>query len=287
MEGQEGVIHLAAERSPIEGAPSQNIFSVNTTGTFNIYEIAERRGISRVVTASSINALGFNFGLYPFPIQYLPVDEEHPTETTDPYSFSKHVTEDIGHYYWRRAGISGATIRIPWTYTLDSDDDSYFSADDKHFIERIRACREDADKLMSMADDKRRDTMSAVLKGFDTYRRARYLEQGEGAWQRLTLMAEEHPLLLFWSDFWATVDARDSAQAFEKALTADYDGCHTLFVNDTHNSVGVPSRTLAQLFYPEAELPKDGLEGAETLVCIDRAQSLLGFKPEFSLSRLF
>jgi nucleoside-diphosphate-sugar epimerase len=286
MQGMEAVAHLAAVRSPIEGSPSQTIFSVNAVGTFHVYELAERLNIRRVVAASSINALGFNFGLYPFPIRYLPVDEEHPTVTTDPYSFSKHVTEDIADYYWRRSGISGVTIRLPWTYTLGSGDDSYFSADDEHFRRRVEACRKDADDLMALDEEKRRRTIDDLITRFDAYRRQRYESDSEQAWKRLRIMAEGHPLLLFWTDFWAHVDARDSAQAFEKALTRDYEGSHTLFVNDSHNSVGVPSRTLAELFFPEVNDLR-GIEGTESLVNIERARELLGYEPEHSLSRLF
>lgn len=42
-----------------------------------------------------------------------------------------------------------------------------------------------------------------------------------------------------YSNFWASIDARDAAQALEKGLTADYQGSHPLFVNDSENAAGI------------------------------------------------
>jgi len=89
-----------------------------------------------------------------------------------------------------------------------------------------------------------------------------------------------------YSNFWASIDARDSAQAIELGLTADYEGSHPLWVNDSHNSAGVPTQALAELFYPDVPLKRD-LVGTESLVSIDRARELLGFEPEYSVSRWY
>jgi hypothetical protein len=83
-------------------------------------------------------------------------------------------------------------------------------------------------------------------------------------------------------NFWTCLDERDSAQVIERALTTDYEGSHTLFVNDDRNWTGLPSRTLVELFYPDVMELKTPLEGSATLVSIDRAQSLLGFQVEYS-----
>ncbi len=63
-----------------------------------------------MVTASSINALGFNFGIKSFPIQYFPLDEAHPSFTTDAYSFSKQIIEEVAAYYWRQGGHFGGVF---------------------------------------------------------------------------------------------------------------------------------------------------------------------------------
>ena len=88
-------------------------------------------------------------------------------------------------------------------------------------------------------------------------------------------------------NFFAYIDARDSAQAFTFALTKGYEGYHTLFVNDSHNCIGLPANELAHLVYPEAELREIRLRGTTSLVDIDRAREILGFEPEYSLSRYF
>ena len=110
--GQEAIVHLAAIPHP-GGAPAADIFRINCSGTFNVYEAAAAEGIRRVSTASSINWLGYYYGVKDFPIQYFPIDEEHPGITTDVYSLSKQVTEDIAAYYWRREGISSTCLRMP------------------------------------------------------------------------------------------------------------------------------------------------------------------------------
>ncbi len=95
--------HLAAVRHP-GLAPEHTIFHINVAGTFNVFRAAADAGVRRVVCASSINALGYNFGIK-FPegqLRYFPIDEAHPTYTTDVYSFSKGMIEEVGAYFWRR-----------------------------------------------------------------------------------------------------------------------------------------------------------------------------------------
>ena len=87
-----------------------------------------------------------------------------------------------------------------------------------------------------------------------------------------------------YSNFWASVDARDSGQAIEKGLLAEYEGSHPLWVNDSHNSAGIPTETLVSWFYPDVPLKRKIL-GTESLVSIDKARRLIGFEPEYSVSR--
>ena len=86
--------------------------------------------------------------------------------------------------------------------------------------------------------------------------------------------------------FWTAIDIRDRAQAIEKALRADFEGSHVLFINDSHNSLGLESMTLAELFYPDAEI-KQELVGTESLISLDKARKLIGFEPEYSVSRFY
>ena len=77
----DAVLHLAAVAAPGR-APNDRIFSVNCAGTFNVFTACAEADVRRVVVASSINAIGYFFATEPFEIDYLPVDEIHPTFTT-------------------------------------------------------------------------------------------------------------------------------------------------------------------------------------------------------------
>jgi hypothetical protein len=86
-------------------------------------------------------------------------------------------------------------------------------------------------------------------------------------------------------NFFTMLDERDSAQAFEKGLTADYSGSYPLYINDSHNNAGVESRLLAELFYPDVKHFKKELVGTETVISIDQAREILGFEPEYSFGK--
>jgi NAD(P)-dependent dehydrogenase (short-subunit alcohol dehydrogenase family) len=272
MRGMDAVVHLAAIPGPI--SRSEEIFRVNCAGTFAIYEAAARAGIRRVVTASSINAFGYNFGTQTFPVRALPVDETQPGISTDPYSFSKQVTERIADYAWRRDGISGVCLRLPYVAPPE------FSTRE-HVTTHARQCRASFRALMELGQKRAREKVKGWIDAFNAWRSDRPYER-EGA-------APPHespdPLMLGRTDFWTRIDGRDSAQAVEKSLAADLEGSHVLFVNDSDNFTGVPSLSLARLFFPESELKVHVLGGTSTLVSIEAARSLIGFKPEHSVAR--
>ena len=117
VKGCDAVVHMAALRAPTLGTGPQ-VYSINTVGTFNVFEAAAQAGIKRVVQASSINAIGCFWSIGGFHPHYLPIDEAHPTHTTDPYSFSKQQIEDMGEYYWRRDKISSVAFRFPAVYPV-------------------------------------------------------------------------------------------------------------------------------------------------------------------------
>ena len=108
----DGVVQLAALPNPT-GGTAPDIFHINCTDTFNVYQAAAEEGIKRAVSASSINALGSNFGVKAFQLSYFPIDEKHPQQTTDAYSLSKQILEETAEYFSRRDGISGVCRRLP------------------------------------------------------------------------------------------------------------------------------------------------------------------------------
>ena len=269
MEDIDGVIHLAAIVHPGLG-PEHAIFAVNAGGTFNIFRAAANAGIRRVVCASSINALGYNFGIK-FPegqLQYFPIDEAHPTYTTDPYSFTKGMTEEIGAYFWRREGISSVFLRFPAVYDTNTPEPSMLMG----FIE---GCRRETAAVMALPEPDRTRRVQEVIADFERRAAAREWEEG------FDWTFEDAYLMFGRSNFWTGLDVRDAAQAAEKGLLADYEGSHPLYITDAHNCVGLPSRDLARVWFPEVTEWRASVEGSETLVSIDAARTLIGFEPAF------
>ncbi len=279
-DGCEAIVHLAAIRNPSEGTGPE-IFAANCAGTYHVYEAAAANKIPRVVTASSINAFGFFFGPVEFPLQYLPVDERHPTHTTDPYSFSKEITERIGWYYWRRDGISGAMLRLPAVHLSRERDKT---------LERLGALRKKVLELLSLPEADQRALMHRVIDEGNRFRSSRPLEQKRDKPRERGMYGEKDQ----WSDemfprywgmranFFTGIDDRDSAESIEQSLTAQYDGAPEVFVHDDKNVLGVPSEALARLFYPDVRERKTPFAADEALITVEKAKNLFGFSPRYS-----
>jgi nucleoside-diphosphate-sugar epimerase len=279
VQGCDTIIHLAAIPSPY-GAPGHDVFQINAAGTFNVYEAAAAVGIKRIVQASSINALGAFYHLGEIYPKYFPIDEEHPRLTTDPYSLSKEVVEDIGDYYWRREGISSVAMRFPGVYGAGyAQSEGYIQKRDK-----VRAL---IDELVSLPEAERKARMADVHNRVMDYRAKRPFEfhpnreKGmlDGVFDDLlfgTYIADRF-------NYWAFVDERDAAQSLEKGVTADYEGSHALFINDDFNYLGYDARMLARLFFPDVTDFKSDLPGSSALVSIEKARALIGFEPEYSI----
>jgi len=284
VRGMDGIVHLAAIAWP-GGAPAQDIFDINCRGTYNVYQAAAEEGISRISCASSINALGFNFGIVPFEILYLPIDEAHPTYSTDPYSFSKNITEEIAAYFWRREGISSVNLRLPGVYEVHGERIERMARSTVHFRQAIA-------ELLAQPESQRRERVRRAIAQYDAARPQ--LSQPISREERIARWRanRDAPDMILIrggfgrSNFWASIDARDAAQALEKGLLADFEGSHPLFVNDSENAAGIESETLAQLFFPETTARTHPLQGAETLVSIDKARGLIGYEPEYPIRRL-
>ncbi len=280
--GCDTIVHLAAIAQPTN-APGPEVFRVNALGTYNVFEAAARQGIGRVVQASSINAFGCAWSLQDVRVDYFPIDEEHPTFTTDPYSFSKTVVEDIGRYYWRRDGITSVALRLPWVYAKDQFQGS------RH-TERVRRARAVLNDLLAMPADEREKRLADVRRRELEYRRERPMEYEASRREKRGKRHGDDALARMYGssrfNFWASVDERDSAQAIEKGLSAEYKGSHVLFVNDSHNWLLYDTETLLGLFFPEVARRTRPIPDCESLVSIDRARDLIGFEPEYSVARV-
>ncbi len=272
--GVQAIVHLAALPHPYAG-PAQQILQINCQGTMNVYQAAVEEGIERVVSASSINAFGYNFGIVPFELQYFPIDEQHPTFTTDPYSFSKQILEATAAYFWRRDGVSGACLRLPWVYTLDDGESDRL----RDIFRKTRAAFE---QLLALAPEDRGSEVAAIRRAIETQRATRRTRPPERPPRhdhspRLGHMASTV------TNFWASIDARDAAAAIEQSLTVPYEGSHVLFVNDTCNSVALDSEQLLRTFFPEVPHRTRALRGTDCCVAVDRARQLLNFEPRHSV----
>ena len=276
--GMDAVVHLAAIPYPMPNKDAE-IFDINCAGTFNVYQAAADAGIRRIVSASSINALGNGFGVRPIPMHYFPIDEDHPTWTSDVYSFSKQAVEEIAAYFWRRAAISGVCMRFPWVFNP-----AWMPAEE--IRRNLRRIRQEYQTFKAMSDKERQAILQSVQERSSALRQQR--TQGEIDFQEMSKRMRAIPYRTFVSGrstFWAILDARDAAQAIHLALTADYEGCHTLHIADSYNATGLPSADLAALFYPEVTTWKRPVSGMETLFSIDKARDLIGFAPQHSISR--
>jgi len=248
MRGCTAAVHLAAIAGPMFH-PGPEVLRVNALGTFNVFEAAANEGIRRVVLAGSINAFRCHFGVRDREIRYLPIDEDHPTDPTDPYSLSKNFAEEIAAYYWRRDGISSVVLRIPSIWLEDWQVNPQFQ-------QRLQEDISAIDNLVALPDEERTKRLEAVVQRVRAFRRRRpseYTGEGDALARRRGL--DDDPLARVYAfdrfDFWAAIDKRDLITAFRQALTADYEGSHALFISDIHNRAGHDAARLARLFYPE------------------------------------
>lgn len=274
--GMEGIVHLAAYPNPMSASGTE-IFRVNCTGTYNVFEAAAAAGIRRVACASSINALGYGFGVIHFPVTYFPVDEAHPTYTTDAYSFSKQTTEAIASYSWRRDGISSACLRMPYVYSIREIPDDWN-------LNMVETYERSFQKLLDMDQAERSAQVRRVIDGFNELRATRIFEKPiEGEWDGFD--PEDAAMMAFFGyhDFWSIISVEDAAQAFEKALLAEFEGSHALFVSERENTTGVESEKLLEVFYPEVSARKRPIPGRATLLSYERARQVIGYEPEYLL----
>ncbi len=96
MSGQEVVVHLAAFKAAGESM-------TNLCGTINIFNSMCRAGVNKIIFSSSAAVYG--------EPQYLPLDENHPTEPVNYYGFTKLEIERILKWYSQLKGIRFAALR--------------------------------------------------------------------------------------------------------------------------------------------------------------------------------
>lgn len=99
------VFHLAANASVPKSVKEPRLdYEKNSSGTFNVLDACRRHDVDGVVYSSSAAVYG--------KPQYIPMDEEHPTEPVSPYGASNLSGEKIGQAFSNTYGLPFTSLRI-------------------------------------------------------------------------------------------------------------------------------------------------------------------------------
>ena len=103
LEDFQTIYHLAAVTFvPYSFQDPKKTYDVNVGGTLNILELGRLIDAKQIVIMSSY--------VYGHP-QYLPIDEDHPTNTNNPYTHSKLITEKLCEAYSQDFGMNCVVFR--------------------------------------------------------------------------------------------------------------------------------------------------------------------------------
>jgi nucleoside-diphosphate-sugar epimerase len=108
--GCDAIVHaVSAWRRDLE--PGRGVITHNVTGNWNVLAAAQQAGIRRVVTFSSVNAIGvFRGEAKP---DYLPIDDDHPLRPPTAYGIAKRLVEEMCRCFTVTTGISTVCFRPP------------------------------------------------------------------------------------------------------------------------------------------------------------------------------
>jgi nucleoside-diphosphate-sugar epimerase len=107
----DAIVHFAAIPR-IMLVPDNELFRVNTMGTYNIVEAATKLGIKKIILASSETTYGLVFNYKSRDPEYFPLDEEYPVDPRDSYALSKIVNEKTAQAFAGRTGADIYALRI-------------------------------------------------------------------------------------------------------------------------------------------------------------------------------
>jgi UDP-glucose 4-epimerase len=119
--GVQAIMHLGAVPEPSDhpdvrrsyaerGLPQRPFdatMHTNIMGTYYLLMAAVEAGVETVVMTGSNCAFGHGYRISrrPFPFRYLPLDEEHPSDVEDSYSYSKLAGEELLASFTRAYGL--------------------------------------------------------------------------------------------------------------------------------------------------------------------------------------
>ena len=127
--GVEKIIHTAAI---IGGENPPLTTRVNCDGTVNIFEVARKLNIKKVVFASSIAVFGPQDR---YPEEYIPNDAPHFPSSV--YGATKSFCEACGRFYFSAHGLDTVAIRLPHIYGLGRTRGIGRQVDDELFIKPV------------------------------------------------------------------------------------------------------------------------------------------------------
>ncbi len=110
LEGADAVLHLAGQPNP--SATWSSVLKDNIDATHTVFEAARRRGVQRIVFASTNHVMGF-YNLE----EAWPIDERSPVRPDSLYGVSKAFGEVLARYYVDAFGMAIICLRIGW-FTL-------------------------------------------------------------------------------------------------------------------------------------------------------------------------
>jgi uronate dehydrogenase len=131
VEGVDAIVHLGGVS--VEG-PFEPIMQANILGVYHLYEAARKKGVKRIVFASSNHVTGFYR-------QSETITVDQPARPDGFYGVSKAFGEDLSRFYFDRYGIETACIRIGSSFAEPRDRRmlaTWLSFDDLHRL--ITAC---------------------------------------------------------------------------------------------------------------------------------------------------
>jgi nucleoside-diphosphate-sugar epimerase len=109
MAGCDAVAHLAMTLG--RDLKEETFLEGGVMGTWNVLQAAERNSAQRVVSYSSVNAMGIFMG--EDTPDFLPIDESHPCRPGRAYGTSKYLGEHLCRLFTRRTGVPTICIRPP------------------------------------------------------------------------------------------------------------------------------------------------------------------------------
>lgn len=104
VQGQEGVIHLAASPLVVSLKKPVENMRINVEGTLNIMDVARESSVDRFIFSSASSVVG--------DVEYSPVDEAHPCTPKTPYAVAKYTIENYLRVYGEIYGFDYMIFRF-------------------------------------------------------------------------------------------------------------------------------------------------------------------------------